>query len=98
MVCEEKMIVVENFIDLNSFQGVGKIFDLIDIDFIGIKKNFVWRNLIHGMKILNDCCSDYSYLFGDDNFGKKVIYDFLLLGTYVGDFGNECVWIIEYFD
>ena len=47
---------------------------------------------------MEDCGSSYSKLFGDDNFGKKVIYDFVFLGTYVGDFGDEWVCMIEYFD
>ena len=37
------------------------------------------------MKILDDCGSNYFELFGDDNFDKKAIYNFVFLGTYIGD-------------
>lgn len=38
------------------------------------------------MKFLDDCRSSYYELFDDDNFGKKAIYNFIFLDTFIGDF------------
>ena len=101
LVYEEKTIV-KNFIGSNSLQDDGKIFDLIDMNFIRVQKYFAPKELIDSMKILYDCGSGYFELFGDDNYGKKVIYDFLFLDTYIGgkygDSSNEWNCISEYFN
>ena len=78
------------------------MFDLIDMDDIGVEKYFTPKELTDSMKFLDDCSSGYFELFGDDNFSEKAIYDFVFLGTYIGgkygDSGDECVCISEYFD
>ena len=80
----------------------GKILDLIDKDFIGIEKYFAPEELIDSLKFFGSCGSGDSKLFGSDNFGKKDNYDFVFLGTYVGNkYGDSTdVWVCmnKYFD
>ena len=54
LVCEEKEIIIEKIIGLNFPQDDGKIFDLIDMDFIAIQKNFAPKELTESMKFLDN--------------------------------------------
>ena len=74
---------------MDSLQDDEKVFDLIDMDFIRIKKYFAPKELIDTVKFLDDYGSGYFEIFSDDNFRKKVIHDFVFFGIYFGDFGDS---------
>ena len=84
MVSKEKEIIVGKFVGSDFLQGEGKMFDLIDMDFIEVEKYFAIKELIDSMNFLTDYDSKISELFCiSDHFSKKEIYDFVFLGTYI---------------
>ena len=76
--------------------------DLIDMDFTEIEKYFALKELIDSMKVFSNCGNGVSELYGSDHFGKKEIYEFIFLATYVGskyaDYGDGWVSINVDFD
>ena len=50
----KKKLLLKKIIDLDSPRDDGKIFDLIDMDFIAIQKIFAPKELTESMKILDN--------------------------------------------
>lgn len=72
------------------------------MDFIGVEKYFAPEELIDKVKFFGNSGSGVFELCSGDHFGKRDYYDFIFLGTYVGDtygeYGDEWVYINDYFD
>ena len=51
---KKKKLSLKKIIGLDSPQDDGKIFDLIDMDFIAIQKNFAPKELTESMKFLDN--------------------------------------------
>ena len=85
LVSKENEIIVGKFVGSDFLQGEGKMFDLIDMDFIEVEKYFAIKEFIDSVNFFfTDYDSKVSELFGiSDHFSKKEIYDFVFLGTYI---------------